>query len=158
LHFISSMTIHPGKGTYALLLLAEQEVRVDVGRLGQLSGHPGHYVYIGSAFGPGGVAARLRHHFSVAARPHWHIDYLRRHTRLRAVWYTLDPVKREHLWAEAILKLPGAEIPLRGFGATDCNCPSHLMYFQSAPSFQALRASLVSIASGEARIFRCHFP
>jgi Uri superfamily endonuclease len=58
-----------------------------MGSLGRLQLRPGYYVYVGSAFGPGGLRARIEHHARPAVRPHWHIDYLRRYTRLEAVWY-----------------------------------------------------------------------
>jgi len=69
-------------GTYILILKSAVTRRVRVGRLGNLQLCPGYYVYIGSAFGPGGLRARIDHHQRLAKRPHWHIDYLRRHTRL----------------------------------------------------------------------------
>ena len=71
-------------GTYALLLRARSGGRIQIGRCGSLAVRPGWYVYVGSAFGPGGLRARLRHHCRLAERPHWHIDYLRR--ALRPSW------------------------------------------------------------------------
>jgi len=75
-------------GTYALLLRISGVVteRVAIGRRYQLSLTPGWKVYVGSAFGPGGVAARLAHHRRLAERPHWHIDALRRYAALESVW------------------------------------------------------------------------
>jgi hypothetical protein len=49
-------------GTYALLLTATAPLEVVVGRLGACRLPAGHYVYVGSAHGPGGLAARLTHH------------------------------------------------------------------------------------------------
>ncbi|MBM3853479.1 MAG: DUF123 domain-containing protein [Verrucomicrobia bacterium] len=75
---------------------------------------PGHYVYVGSACGPGGLAARLRHHDGIAQRRHWHIDPLRARCQLVAVWFTTDPRRREHAWARKVGRLPGAQVPLPG--------------------------------------------
>ena len=75
---VAATTIPLRQGTYALLLAVERRRRITVGRLGALAAAAGCYVYIGSAFGPGGRRARLRHHLGVAQRLHWHIDYLRR--------------------------------------------------------------------------------
>src|SRR4029450_6767805 len=106
-----------------------QQGVVQIGRLGPLAVQRGFYVSIGSAFGPDGVRARVAHHGRPAPRPHWHLDYLRAVTELSAVWWTPDPVRREHQWATRIARLRDATIPLRGFGASDCDCASHLFFF-----------------------------
>ncbi|MFQ5579314.1 MAG: DUF123 domain-containing protein [Nitrospiria bacterium] len=49
-------------GTYALILQSRSEARGQVGRLGQINLKPGYYIYVGSAFGPGGVQARVSRH------------------------------------------------------------------------------------------------
>ena len=131
------MSFHPG--TYVLTLRATHKQDVQIGRLGQLSVRPGFYVYIGSAFGPGGVQARVRHHAKISERPHWHIDYLRQTAELKQVWYTHDPVRREHVWAEVFTNTRGASIPLPGFGSSDCTCVSHLYFFQRQPALKNFR-------------------
>ena len=55
-------------GTYALLLSATRRQRITIGRLGALALQPGCYVYTGSARGPGGLRARLRHHVGTPHR------------------------------------------------------------------------------------------
>lgn len=63
-------------GVYAVLFLLGREFR------GKLGGSvrrlaPGLYLYVGSAYGPGGLRARLRRHLEgVRKRLKWHIDYL----------------------------------------------------------------------------------
>ncbi|MDS4019260.1 MAG: GIY-YIG nuclease family protein [Candidatus Competibacter sp.] len=129
-------------GTYALLLrIAAAEVAL-IGRQGRLPLAPGWAVYAGSAFGPGGVAARLAHHRRPVVRPHWHIDYLRRHGSLAAVWFSHDPVRRECLWAAVLAgELGGTPPPFR-FGASDCRCPAHLYLFRERPALAAFAAAL----------------
>ncbi len=95
---------------------------------------PGYYLYMGSAFGPGGLRGRLSHHFAPPASPYWHIDYLRQAAELLEVWHTDDPVKREHVWARALCKHPQCSIPAPRFGASDCRCPAHLVYMEARPS------------------------
>jgi Uri superfamily endonuclease len=70
------------QGTYALLLRARVEQAIEVGALGTLSVRPGTYVYVGSAFGPGGLSARVRRHADGTGTLHWHVDYLRAVTTL----------------------------------------------------------------------------
>jgi Uri superfamily endonuclease len=134
--------IEPEPGTYALVLSARANGLVRVGRLGLLPLQPGFYVYVGSALGSGGVRARLAHHLKTSQRPHWHIDYLRRHTSLAEVWYCYDRASWEHAWAQCLGTLPGASVPLAGFGSSDCQCESHLYFFQSRPSRNAFVRSL----------------
>jgi Uri superfamily endonuclease len=49
-------------GTYALVLAAQKQRTISVGKLGILDVRPGFYVYVGSALGPGGLAARIGRH------------------------------------------------------------------------------------------------
>jgi Uri superfamily endonuclease len=119
-------------GTYALLLRAAAGGRVRVGRLGELRLRRGWYVYVGSARGAGGLGARLGHHFQVAARPHWHIDYLRAHTRAAGAWFVVE-ARAEHAWAATVAAAPGAEVALPGFGSSDCACATHLYWFPRKP-------------------------
>jgi Uri superfamily endonuclease len=103
-------------------------------RLGVLELQRGFYVYVGTAFGPGGLASRIQHHRQVAARPHWHIDYLRAVCDLVEVWFTTDSAHREHSWAKTVARRAGACMPLSGFGSSDCECETHLFHFDSVPS------------------------
>ena len=141
-------------GSYALILRAGRRQTVQVGRLGQLAVEPGCYVYVGSALGPGGVRARVGHHARLAARPHWHIDYLRRAATLRHVWYAYDAVRREHAWADIFAHLPGASIPLPGFGASDCACPAHLYFFSRQPRLDSFRRRLRATIPNHGRVDR----
>ena len=113
-------------GTYLLWGRVRDRTPVRIGRLGLLTPQPGWYGYVGSALGPGGLRARLGHHLGHAVRPRWHLDWLRPRLQWRAVWYVADPRRLEPLWVAALAGLPGAEVPLRGFGASDSGSESHL--------------------------------
>jgi Uri superfamily endonuclease len=134
--------VERGPGTYALVLHAAEERSMEIGRLGRLDLRCGFYVYVGSAFGPGGLRARLRHHLRPATRPHWHVDYLRAETRLVEIWYSRDEAVREHAWADAIRQMRSASTPLPGFGSSDCRCPSHLSFHPERPTRSSLRRAL----------------
>jgi Uri superfamily endonuclease len=129
-------------GTYVLVLSSRSNDLIQIGRLGALQLQLGFCVYVGSALGPGGVRARLAHHLKLSRRPHWHIDYLRAHTRIEEIWYRLDTRRLEHVWAEHIGLAEGASVPLVGFGSTDCGCESHLFFFQQRPSRERFRQVL----------------
>lgn len=142
-------------GTYVLLLGAEHRRRVPIGALGLLALAPGVYAYVGSARGPGGLAARVGTHRRVRARaPRWHVDSLGRHTSLREVWYAEDPVVFEHEWAELLASTPASTVPLRRFGASDCRCVAHLFHFDTVPSFSGFGRRARAALPGRAPVLR----
>jgi Uri superfamily endonuclease len=140
-------------GTYVLWLCVTAPQSVTVGRLGTMAVRPGVYAYVGSAFGSGGVRARVRRHWSGTATPHWHIDYLRPAGGLDRVWHTYDAERRECSWAHALQALPKARTPLVGFGASDCCCASHLLAWAGAPSLAAFRERLLERSQAHAPIY-----
>ncbi|MFZ5555303.1 MAG: DUF123 domain-containing protein, partial [Pseudomonadota bacterium] len=105
----------PPAGTYLLVLESGRSAACRVGRLGRLALAQGVYIYVGSALGPGGLPARLRHHARPARRPHWHIDRLRRRLPLAGVWFDAGGTRLEHAWAAALARAAGAAA-VPGFG------------------------------------------
>jgi Uri superfamily endonuclease len=144
--------MRPIPGTYTLILSSTVTKPVKIGKLGTLSLDPGYYVYIGSAFGPGGLKARISHHLKNSSRPHWHIDYVSSTLRLYQIWYTYDPTRREHQWADVHAGTRGASRPLPGFGSSDCGCPSHLYFYQSPPSGIQFRRKIRAKIGDHAKI------
>ena len=120
-------------GTYLLLMACDQRTDLQIGSLGRLVTKPGYYLYVGSAFGPGGIRARVRHHLGVARRPHWHIDYLRAAAGLVQAWYSAGE-RCEHEWARALIQSGLLQVPLKGFGSSDCRCFAHLFYSKQKPA------------------------
>jgi len=118
----------PYSGTYALILKAREEKRIQIGRWGSLDIQLGYYIYIGSAFGPGGVKARVSRHFR-SKKPHWHIDYLSENIILQEAWLSYDELRLEHIWANSLLNNANYQA-IKGFGCSDCNCYSHLFFTQ----------------------------
>lgn len=139
-------------GTYALIFYCDRLQEIAAGRLGNLRMSPGYFVYVGSAFGPGGVKARIEHHQRFSKRPHGHLDYLRPVMQLVEIWFTYDSVRREHLWAAELATLRGSKKPFPGFGASDCNCKTHLFALGYKPSFMAFRRRMRTRAEGHKRI------
>jgi Uri superfamily endonuclease len=141
--------IPSASGIYVVVLRSSSTRRVRVGALGTLALELGFYAYVGSAHGPGGLAARVEHHRRRARSPRWHVDYLRRHTAFHEVWFAQEPREREHAWATALKRIPHASVPMPGFGCSDCECRSHLFRFARKPSPSAFRRRLdASMASG----------
>ncbi|HEY9050143.1 MAG TPA: GIY-YIG nuclease family protein [Gammaproteobacteria bacterium] len=113
-------------GTYILCLHLKYSQNITIGKLGTFHFNKGYYYYVGSAFGPGGVAARCKHHFHISAKPRWHIDYLRQHCSLSAIYYNMKNRHLEHQWANTLQTV--FTIPANRFGSSDCDCASHLFF------------------------------
>jgi Uri superfamily endonuclease len=128
------------RGTYALLLSVSTPTPISVGRLGDYPIPRGFYLYIGSALGPGGIAARLARHSLLEKKPHWHIDYLRPAALLEQAWVVAGDGRAECHWAAAASALPQVETPIPHFGASDCRCPAHLFHFPARPSAERFAA------------------
>ena len=127
-----NLRLHRKTGTYALILRSLLQKNIAIGKLGKMKLRKGYYIYIGSAFGPGGILARIKHHCRIAKSPHWHIDYLIPAVEIAEVWYSTDQESREHQWANIVSKVREVELPLKGFGSSDCTCDSHL-FFSTLP-------------------------
>ena len=131
-----------GAGTYVLWFHLAEPVMLTVGRLGPRRFAPGSYGYVGSALGPGGLAARLGHHLRGTGRAHWHLDYLRPHATVAEIWCSGADISLEHRWARTLAAMRGATAPAAGFGATDCRCPTHLFAFPRIPRVASFRKRL----------------
>jgi Uri superfamily endonuclease len=118
-------------GTYTLVVTLPATATLTVGALGEHRLPAGGYTYTGSALGGGGFARVDRHRELARGERdvrHWHVDHLLGHptTTVREV-----------------VRSPGAEVecavarrlpagPVDGFGASDCDCRSHLARFEDA--------------------------
>ncbi len=144
-------TLNSQPGTYAIILRCSDEDSILIGQLGEFQLRKGHYIYIGSAFGAGGVRARvMRHHRDEKAR-HWHIDYLREHMPMVEAWYTHDAERREHRWVEVMTGMNLVPC-LKGFGSSDCACYSHLFHVTARPKISLFRAAVTRQVAGHDRI------
>jgi Uri superfamily endonuclease len=133
-------------GIYALLFRSRSAV-IRVGALGDVTLPAGWVVYVGSAFGSGGLAGRLRHHLSPVSRPRWHLDYLRTELELSGAWIGWGPRRCEHEWAGILAGLASATLPRTGFGASDCRCASHLFHWRQSPGKHSLAERLLENSS-----------
>lgn len=129
-------------GTYLLLLELDIAKRIQVGKLGEFAFPAGWYVYAGSALG--GLAGRVSRHLRPSRVRRWHIDYLRAEAPIRSVHMFPGGERRECELARTVLALPGAVAPVARFGASDCRCLAHLVYFPQRPPPEYLGGSLLA--------------
>lgn len=142
------VTFPSDQGTYILLLYLPKAAQLSIGKRGRFDFPAGYYAYVGSAFGTGGLRGRLKHHLSPLQKAHWHIDYLRQAGTIYEVWYIASQTVYEHVWADRLQAMHGASIPVARFGASDCQCRTHLIYFTDKPHLGTWHeaSSLLSIS------------
>lgn len=99
---------------------------------------PGYYYYSGSAFGPGGLRARIRRHFRTDKVVHWNVDYLRNVSEITAVYYSPGNRENEHIAAGFFLQKPEEYLPIAHFGSSDCSCFTHLFFSQHSKQIERL--------------------
>jgi Uri superfamily endonuclease len=131
------MELPEAKGTYILISSVVEMRRWAIGSLGKFDLIPGFYAYVGSAFGAGGLRARVGHHLAATGEPHWHIDYLLQIASPVEIWCSIADRKLEHHWAEFLEAAPRFRVPIPRFGASDYHRSrrSHLFYSKRRPSF-----------------------
>jgi len=111
------------KGGYILLLDLEEESKIQIGRLGDITFDSGYYAYVGSAMR--GLKQRISRHLRKEKNFHWHIDYLIEKASVSNVIVCQSGNSIECLIANEI----GLEHKvINGFGSSDCKCPGHLFY------------------------------
>ena len=103
--------------------------------IGQLGSHffpSGYYVYTGRAVK--GLEKRIQRHLSRKKKCHWHVDYLTAQKDIDVVQVLIHSSSAEEECdiVKYICSLPGASIPVPGFGASDCSgrCGAHLVFFK----------------------------
>jgi len=125
------------RGSYVIISHVDTSRTIRVGKLGEFLFRRGHLAYVGSAFGFGGLASRIRHHLRGTDRPHWHADYLHRAAKPEEAWISEQEDRREHNWASILDRWDATEVPAPGFGSSDCRCRTHLFSFPRRPSLRA---------------------
>ncbi len=143
------LKMEPQPGTYALILQNHSCAKIEVGRSGEMTFSPGHYIYVGSARGPGGVRARVSRHCRKSKPKRWHIDYISKIMHPVCAWFRYDSKHLEHRWARIVSQMPGTS-PIERFGSSDCKCLTHLFYTPAMPDFDVFKKA----AGGSVRSYK----
>ena len=114
------------KGAYILFLRLSEPIRLDTPRIASGRLRRGWYLYVGSAWGSGGIRGRLRRHFRPDKKMHWHVDRLTVRSSDIAALVLADSDE-----CELVSQLLGSrrfDVAVAGFGNSDCrSCESHLL-------------------------------
>lgn len=119
------------KGTYLLFFHIKDAINVKI-RNRNLKINSGHYLYIGSAFGSGGLSSRLSRHLKREKKIFWHIDRLTTLSSCKIEGIAIAINQHvECIISQTLAKMDFLE-PIIGFGNSDCKmgCRSHLYKFK----------------------------
>ncbi len=118
------------RGSYLFVLRLSDDKKINVGKLGNIMFKKGFYVYVGSAMA--NLTARIERHQRLRKNFHWHIDSLRDVSEVVGVFSIRSSDRLECELASSVSKI--AEWSIRGFGSSDCACPTHLFGFKNDPA------------------------
>lgn len=110
---------------YAVHLDLKEDIEIPIGKLGTYHFPKGAYIYVGSA--KKAIVHRLNRHKKIEKPKRWHIDYLRPYCEITKI-ITYEGEVGECRLAEKLRKEVTGILPIKGFGASDCHCPSHLIH------------------------------
>lgn len=111
------------KGSYFLILKLREDRRIKNWNL-----RKGIYLYVGS--GMKEMESRVSRHLMKRKTKHWHIDYLTSDSYCEPV-LLLVKFEEKKMECKYARKFNDLSKGIRGFGCSDCNCHSHLFYFNN---------------------------
>ncbi len=112
-------------GAYAILVGLSAPSLLRIPRFAGLTLPSGRYAYCGSAYGPGGLRARIARHLRRRKVTRWHVDGLTQLGEIQGVSVRVGGNECDLVVAFASC---GATVPLAGFGSSDCRrCHAHLL-------------------------------
>ncbi len=157
------------KGSYLLIIRLKKDTIIRVGALGQLSFRGGYYAYSGSALNS--LESRISRHLGDSKKIFWHVDYLLELSQVISVWTVIHcpkckarqdvedctcdnvrgiakPYGIDSAESEKRMECRTANIfsslctSVKGFGSSDCSCPSHLFFSQDKEQLENIAKSL----------------
>jgi Uri superfamily endonuclease len=115
-------------GTYLLFFQISEDIIIY--RRGQtIELTKGYYIYVGSAFGAGGLTSRLHRHVRKQKKKHWHIDQVTMHKASEIIGIAIAINQKKECELYKLLSKIDEFLPIPGIGNSDCNneCESHFL-------------------------------
>ncbi|MEM1655291.1 MAG: GIY-YIG nuclease family protein [Nitrososphaerota archaeon] len=112
------------RGIYILFLRIVDDARIRVGGLGEIELEKGLYAYVGSA--QNNLEKRIARHRLREKKLQWHIDYITVDKGVIVEGACAYELPREYECRVARLMEEISQKAIKGFGSSDCRCPSHL--------------------------------
>ncbi len=114
------------KGTYLLFIKIIDPIEITIKGKSSLLNR-GYHIYIGSAFGAGGLSSRLHRHLRRKKKKHWHIDQITSSKFSEIISIGVLLKQRVECELSKIIGDIEKTVPITGFGNSDCKkkCISH---------------------------------
>jgi Uri superfamily endonuclease len=114
------------KGAYLLLIDIIKPYDVTISTLAETILETGQYIYIGNAYGPGGIQSRLKRHFATSKKTHWHIDHITTQAKDVTAYAVENGIECDLV--KTLFESGRFHFPIKNFGSSDCKlCTSHLL-------------------------------
>jgi len=127
-------------GLYVLVLRMEKGKKIKAGKLPETYFHPGCYLYVGRA--KRGLKKRIIRHLKKDKKLFWHIDYFLLQAKIDEVWIKTESFAECRTVVQIKKVLGNSVFPQKNFGASDCRCPSHLLFLTEVDDLRKLREKL----------------
>ena len=125
------------KGSYILVIRLNTDAIIRVGALGNIELAAGFYAYTGSALNS--LESRISRHLRDSKKIFWHVDYLLQIANVVSVW-TVELDKR--LECSSAARFDAGTASVKGFGSSDCRCPSHLFFSREQEKLENIARNL----------------
>ncbi len=117
---------------YIILYNLQESLTLQIGKLGEFQFPCGYYLYVGKD--KRNIRSRVSRHISRNKNNRWHIDYLSRYAM--PVFMQMLAGERNECDLVSHFSELGGRILISGFGSSDCNCKSHLLYYAEITSLE----------------------
>ncbi len=117
------------RGCYMIVIKVDKTIETPIGSLGKVIFPKGYYVYAGSAMK--NLTSRIDRHKRRRKNLFWHIDYLLQEAQYIQAFAIRTGDRIECLIAQGLRDI--CDWDIKGFGSSDCQCPSHLFGFHNDP-------------------------
>jgi sugar fermentation stimulation protein A len=124
------------RGLYLLVLRLKKGQKIKAGKLPEAYFNSGCYLYVGRA--KRGLKKRLNRHLRKDKKLFWHIDYLLRKAEVVDIWIKLNSYDECRIVRQIRKFIENSVVPQKKFGASDCRCPSHLLYLPDVDDLNIL--------------------
>ena len=121
--------------TYILILYLPLDTELTLDPLGTFELPAGFYAYVDEVADEN-LARRLKHHLSPIDTPKSHIDHLQQIAQVEEIWFSSGTTPRRDAWADLLAAVPGGISFIEGFGATQENEDTYLVYFDIRPMLE----------------------
>jgi Uri superfamily endonuclease len=118
------------KGIYQLSIFLPKSSLVQIGRKGQFIFPPGYYIYTGST--EKNLSFRIKRHHSKQKKFFGHIDYFLKYGRILQNKIYAGNKEGEYKLNQKLFAKGETIVPK--FGASDCQCKTHSVYFKFKPN------------------------